>query len=142
MSIAIEQAQIAAEKGEVPVGAVITYNNEIIAKTHNQVERLNDPTAHAEILAIKEASQILNNKTLAGCTLFVTLEPCSMCSGAIVLAKIDTLVFGASDIKTGASGSIYCITHDERLNHQVNIIQGIRENECSEILINFFKNKR
>lgn len=142
MDIALEQASLGEKLGEVPIGAVITFNNDIIAKAYNQVETLKDPTAHAEIIVIKEAAKLLNNKVLNECTLFVTLEPCSMCSGAIVLAKLNTLVYGASDIKTGASGSIYCITHDSRLNHQVNIIQGIREKECSMMLKNYFKNKR
>lgn len=140
------QALLEAEKAlrmrEVPVGAVIVYEGRIVGRGHNQVESLNDPTAHAEIIAITSACATLENKYLKGCTLYVTLEPCSMCAGALVWSKIDRLVFGASDEKAGACGSVLNITQNKNLNHQIEIIQGVMEFDASELLKEFFKNRR
>ena len=142
MRYAIREATIAYEEGEVPVGAVITSGERIIAKAHNQTETLNDPTAHAEILAITSACTALNNKYLHDCTLYVTLEPCPMCTGAMVWAKLDRVVFGASDTNSGACGTVFNLAQQNKLNHQMSVIQGVREFECEELLKNFFEDKR
>jgi tRNA(adenine34) deaminase len=142
MRAAIREAQIAEEKGDVPIGCVIVYNGVIIAKGHNQREQLTDPTAHAEMIAITQAAEYLQSWRLHGCTIYVTLEPCTMCSGAMVLARIDRLVFGCRDPKTGACGSLYNIVRDERLNHRVEITESVLENECSAMLSEFFARRR
>ena len=142
MQAAIRQAYIAQENGDVPVGAVIVHQDKIIAKTYNQRQLLNDPTAHAEILALTSASQYLSSWRLHGCTIYVTLEPCSMCAGALVLARMDRLVFGCHDPKTGACGSIYNIVQDERLNHSLDIRDGVLEDDCSQMLSDFFQQRR
>jgi len=138
MRHALTEAQLALEKNEVPIGAVVVYEDKIIGRGHNQVERLNDPTAHAEIIAIGAASSYLNSWRLTGASLYVTIEPCTMCAGAIVLSRLDRLVFGAKDPKAGACGSLYNIVQDVRLNHRVQIIPYILEQECSQILESFF----
>ena len=142
MQEAIKQAMIAAENDEVPVGAVITHQNKIIAKAYNQVELLKDPTAHAEMIAITQASHSLSSKWLYDCCLYVTLEPCSMCAGAMVLARLQRIYFGATDPKAGACGSIMNIVQHERLNHRIDIQKGIAEELCGELLSNFFKRQR
>ena len=142
MQEAIKQAMIAAENNEVPVGAVVTYQNKIIAKAYNQVELLKDPTAHAEMIAITQASNFLSSKWLPECCLYVTLEPCSMCAGAMVLARLARICFGASDPKAGACGSVVNLVQHEQLNHRVEIQKGIVAEFCSEILTNFFKRQR
>ncbi|MCB9747969.1 MAG: tRNA adenosine(34) deaminase TadA [Candidatus Omnitrophica bacterium] len=142
MQEALKQAKIAFEKDEVPVGAVITHQNQIIAKAHNQVETLNDPTAHAEMIAITQASNSLRSKWLYDCDMYVTLEPCSMCAGALVLARLKRVFFGATDPKTGACGSLYSIVQDPRLNHKVEIIPGILADECAALIRRFFQQKR
>ena len=142
MAVAIEEAEKALLTGDVPIGAVIVRNGVIIAKAHNQVEALKDPTAHCELLAIRSAVAAIGDKQLTDCALYVTLEPCSMCAGAIVLARIAEVVFGASDPKTGACGSLYIIADDDRLNHQAKIIGGIMESECSTPLKQFFNKLR
>ena len=142
MNEAIKQAMIAAENDEVPVGAVITYQNKIIAKAYNQVELLKDPTAHAEMIAITQASNFLSSKWLYECSLYVTLEPCSMCAGAMILARLKKVCFGALDPKAGACGSITNIIQHEKLNHQIEIQKGIAAELCGEILISFFKKQR
>jgi len=142
MQAAIRQAYIAEENGDVPVGTVIVHQGKIIAKAYNQRQLLNDPTAHAEILALTAASQYLSSWRLHGCTIYVTLEPCSMCAGALVLARMDRLVFGCRDPKTGACGSLYNIVQDERLNHSLDIRDGVLENDCSQMLSNFFQQRR
>lgn len=142
MMQALLQAEEAARNGEVPVGAVITYQNRIIAKGYNQVEQLNDPTAHAEIIAITAACNFLESKYLKDCTLYVTLEPCPMCTGALVWSKIDRVVFGASDPKAGACGTIFNLSNNDALNHNFEVIQGILEQDCEHILREFFKKKR
>lgn len=138
MEQAFKEAEKAFRKDELPVGSVIVFENRIIAKGHNQVETLKDPTAHAEILAITAASNYLSSKQLLGCSLYVTLEPCSMCAGAIVLAKIENLFFGAFDNKSGACGSVLNITNHKALNHRLNVTGGILDEKCSEILKSFF----
>lgn len=142
MEQAFREAEIAYEKGEVPIGSVVVLNNTIIGKGHNQTESLQDPTAHAEILAITAAANYLESRRLLDTTLYVTLEPCAMCAGAIVLARIPQLVYGAPDAKAGACGTFYNIVQDKRLNHQVDLISGILENKCSLILSDFFQKLR
>jgi tRNA(adenine34) deaminase len=138
MQHALKEAEKAFEKKEVPIGAVVVFENRIIGKGHNQVETLKDPTAHAEIIAITSAASYLSSKALLGCTVYVTLEPCSMCAGAIVLAKIENLFFGAFDNKSGACGSVLDITNNKSLNHRLNVTGGILDNKCSDLLRSFF----
>jgi len=142
MRHALTEAQLALKKGEVPVGAVVVYEDKIIGRGHNQVESLKDPTAHAEIIAIGAASTYLGSWRLSGASLYVTLEPCAMCAGALVLSRIDRLVFGVKDPKAGACGSLYNIVQDIRLNHQVEIVPYVLEEECSQILQAFFEEVR
>lgn len=142
MRQAIKLAKIAEEKGEVPVGAVVVYKNKIIGRGYNQTEMLHDPTAHAEMIAISAACSTINNKYLADCTLYVTLEPCPMCAGAIVWSKLMRLVFGAIDENAGACGSIFNISTNKKLNHRVETIQGLYELESQELLKDFFNKKR
>ncbi len=138
MEQALRLAERAYNEDEVPVGAVVVKDGGIIGKGYNQIETLQDPTAHAEILAITAAANSLGNKKLDGCTLYVTLEPCPMCAGAIVLAKIPVLVFGAYDPKAGACGTLYNVVEDKRLNHQPHVIPGVLDERCSKILKSFF----
>ncbi|MBI3616922.1 MAG: tRNA adenosine(34) deaminase TadA [Candidatus Omnitrophica bacterium] len=142
MREALKQARIAADNDEVPVGAVIVHENKIIARAHNQVETLKDPTAHAEMIAITQASASLESKWLLGCALYVTLEPCSMCAGALVLARIRRICFGAADPKTGACGSVLDIVGHEPLNHHPEVQGGILEEECGRLVSGFFRRKR
>jgi tRNA(adenine34) deaminase len=142
MKAAIDQAYIALENEDVPVGAVIVHENKIIGKGYNQRHHLNDPTAHAEIIALTAAAEHIGHWRLHGCTIYVTLEPCPMCAGALVLARIDRLVFGCTDPKTGACGSLYNIVQDERLNHRVEITKDVLAEDCATMLQNFFRNKR
>jgi tRNA(adenine34) deaminase len=142
MKSAIDAAMIAEENGDVPIGAVIVHQNQIIAKAYNQREQLNDPTAHAEIIALTQAAAALESWRLNGCTIYVTLEPCPMCAGALVLARIDRLVFGCADPKTGACGSLYNIVQDSRLNHRLEIQSGVLADECSALLTKFFEKRR
>lgn len=142
MSLALKEAERAFAKEEVPVGCIIVYNNRIIAKSYNSVEQLKDPTAHAEMLAITSAVEYLNSKILKGCSMYVTLEPCSMCAGALVLSKIDNLFFGAYDPKSGACGSVLNITNQKQLNHKVNVLGGILDDKCGLLLKAFFEKKR
>ena len=139
---ALKQAQAAAEQKEVPIGAVIAYQGKIIARAHNQRETLADPTAHAEMIALTQAAAYIGNWRLHGCTMYVTLEPCPMCAGALVLARIDRLVYGPADPKAGACESLYKITSDERLNHRVEIIRDFMTEPCRLILQDFFAGKR
>lgn len=142
MRAALAEARAADEADEVPVGAVVVHQGRIIGRGHNQRQMLRDPTAHAEMLALTAAAQHLADWRLAGCTLVVTLEPCAMCAGAIVLARIERLVFGADDPKAGACGSLYTLTEDPRSNHQVAVTRGVLEDECSAILQGFFARQR
>lgn len=142
MEEALKEAKLAFSKKEVPIGAVVVYEDQVIGRGHNQIESLNDATAHAEILAITAASNALSSWRLSGCTLYVTVEPCVMCAGAISLARMDRVVFGAFDPKKGATGSLYNIVKDDRLNHRVEVTSGILEEECSQILTLFFEEIR
>lgn len=142
MKEALKLAEQAFIQDEVPVGAVVVHNNIVVGKGFNQVEMLNDPTAHAEILAISSACSTLNQKYLHDCTLYVTLEPCVMCAGAIVWAKTDRVVFGAMDAKAGGCGSVFNISSNKQLNHQVEVIQGVMEKPAEELLKRFFEQRR
>lgn len=142
MARAFMLAEQAFDEREVPVGAVVVHNERIVGKGYNQVQRLNDPTAHAEMLAISAACETLGEKYLNECTLYVTLEPCPMCSGAAVWSKLKTVVFGATDAKAGGCGSVFNIASNQKLNHQVEVIQGIMEPECEHLLKAFFKERR
>jgi len=142
MRAALAQAQAAAEQNEVPIGAVIVHQDRIIARAHNQRQTLTDPTAHAEMIALTQAAAYLGDWRLQGCTIYVTLEPCAMCAGALVQARIDRLVYGPADPKAGACETLYRIVHDERLNHRVEVITGIMEEPCRQILQKFFTRKR
>jgi tRNA(adenine34) deaminase len=142
MQIAIKEAQIAEENDDVPIGAIIVYENQIIGRAYNQREQLQDPTAHAEIIALTQAAAFLESWRLHGCTMYVTLEPCPMCAGALVLARIDRLVYGCDDPKTGAVRSLYNIVTDQRLNHTIDVTTGVLAEECSELLQHFFRRRR
>jgi tRNA(adenine34) deaminase len=142
MQYALREAEKAYEKEEIPIGAVVVFENRIIGKGHNQVETLKDPTAHAEIIAITSAAAYLSSKILLGCSLYVTLEPCVMCAGAIVLAKIESLYFGAFDNKSGACGSVLNITNNNDLNHALSVTGGILDEKCGDILKSFFEVRR
>lgn len=142
MRLALEEASLAYDEGEVPVGAVLVKDGEVIAKAHNQRETSKDPTGHAEIIALRYGSKEEKSWRLTDSTLYVTKEPCIMCAGAMVNARLDRLVFGCRDEKSGAVDSLYNILSDKRLNHQVEVVAGILEVECSEILERFFQNRR
>jgi tRNA(adenine34) deaminase len=142
MKIALEEAREAYRCGEVPVGAVLVYEGNILARAHNSSITNNDPSAHAEMLALRQAGEKIGNYRLAGAELYVTLEPCVMCAGAIIQARLARVIFGARDPKCGAVGSLYNILTDERLNHQVEITEGILREDCGEILSRFFQQKR
>jgi tRNA(adenine34) deaminase len=142
MQIALDEAQKAFAADEVPVGAVVVSEGIILARAYNSPITNNDPSAHAEMLALRKAADALGNYRLKGASLYVTLEPCVMCAGAIVQARLSRLIFGARDPKSGAIVSLYDILKDERLNHQVEITEGILRDECGEILSRFFRQKR
>lgn len=135
-------AEQAYDEKEIPVGAVVVHNGRIIGKGYNQTERLNDPTAHAEMVAVSAACSTLGQKYLTGCTLYVTLEPCPMCAGALVWSKLETVVIGAWDAKAGACGSVFNLAANKKLNHSVNVIQGYMEQDCEWILRQFFRERR
>ncbi len=142
MSLALDEANQAFDEAEVPIGAVIVSEGRIIASAHNQREQLHDPTAHAEMIAITQAAEALQSWRLEGCTLYATLEPCSMCAGAIVQARIPTVVYGASDSKAGAVRSLFRLLDDPRLNHRCEIVAGVLAQPCGEILTRFFEHQR
>lgn len=142
MTEAILEAEKAASMGEVPIGAVIVLNDQIIARAHNLRETTQNAITHAEMLAIQQACKQVGSWRLEGAELYVTLEPCPMCSGAIVLSRIEKVVYGATDPKAGCAGTLMNLLQDHRLNHQSDVIQGVLENECSSLLTNFFKNLR
>jgi len=142
MQLALREAQRAYDAGDVPVGAVVVRGEHILGRGHNQVERLSDPTAHAEILAITAACATTGQKWLEDATLYVTLEPCAMCAGAAVLSRVERIVFGAMDEKAGAVSTLYNIPQDTRLNHYVDVIAGVEEESCSSILTTFFRKRR
>lgn len=139
---ALREAERAMDNGEVPVGAVVVLGETIVGRGHNHVERLGDPTAHAEMIAITAACETVGQKYLDKCTLYVTLEPCPMCAGAMVLSKLGKLVFGAMDEKAGSASTLYNITDDKRLNHRVEVIGGIEAERSAELLKSFFVAKR
>ena len=142
MEAAIVEARGAAESGEVPIGAVVVHGGEIIAHGQNSVIRTSDPTAHAEIVALRQAAQTLGNYRLNGCTLYVTLEPCAMCAGAMIHARLDRLVFATPDPKAGACGSVLSVINHPQLNHQMQVEQGILADEAAELLRGFFRDRR
>ena len=142
MRLALAEAERAAEAGEVPVGAVVVKGGQVVGRGHNQTERLGDPTAHAEMLAISAACETLGTKVLTGCTLYVTLEPCPMCAGATVLGRLSRLVYGAFDAKAGAASTLYHIPQDPRLNHQVETISGVEADTSADLLRAFFRARR
>jgi tRNA(adenine34) deaminase len=143
MKRALELAAEAQAKGDVPIGAlVVDIDGKIVSEAYNEREIFQDPTAHAEVLALQRASKKTGSWRLSGCTLIVTLEPCVMCAGALSLSRIDRIVFGAKDPKAGATGSLYSIHDDARLNHKIEIVEGVMGEECSEALRSFFRSKR
>jgi tRNA(adenine34) deaminase len=142
MSVALEEARVALSHGDVPIGAVVVVGGEIIARRHNERERARDPTAHAEVLALRDAASRLGGWRLGTATLVVTLEPCPMCAGAVVAARLERLVFGAPDLKGGACGSLYNLCADPRLNHEVPVTAGLMAGACRELLVNFFSERR
>ena len=142
MRLALEEARAAGAEGDVPVGAVVVRGDEVVGRAGNAREREQDPTAHAEILALRQAARAIGNWHLEGCTLYVTLEPCAMCAGALVLARLDRLVLGAPDPKAGFAGSLGDIVRDGRLNHEVEVTVGVLAEECGEVLRAFFAERR
>jgi len=142
MRLAIDAAHIAEENGDVPIGAVIVYQDQVIGRAYNQREQLTDPTAHAEIVALTQAATFMETWRLHGCTIYVTLEPCPMCAGALVLGRLDRLVYGCDDPKAGACGSLYDIVRDERLNHRLEVSAGILAHDCAVLLQTFFRARR
>ena len=142
MQVALQQAQLASESGDVPVGAVVVYDGQIIAARHNEREATGDPTAHAEILAIRDAATALGRWRLNDCTLVVTLEPCVMCAGALINSRIETLVYATADLKGGATSSLYNVCSDPRLNHNPIVKHGVCEREATQLLKEFFAQKR
>lgn len=139
---ALQEAEKASDKNEVPIGAVVVHKNQIIGRGHNQVEMLNDPTAHAEMIAITAASNHLNNWRLNECDIFVTVEPCLMCTGALISSRINSLYFSVFDPKFGACGSVYNICEEKKLNHRINVFSGIYSQESENLLKNFFEKLR
>lgn len=142
MKEALKEAHLAASLGEVPVGAVVVRDGEILARGYNLTETNHDPTAHAEILAIREAAEKLGGWRLPGCEMYVTCEPCSMCAGALVWSRMERLFIGTMDPKAGACGSLYDIVEDPRLNHAISVERGILQEECSEVMRSFFRDLR
>jgi tRNA(adenine34) deaminase len=142
MGEAMKEARMAAEEDEVPVGCVIVSEDRVIGRGHNRVEALQDPTAHAEVIAIGSAARSLNSRRLTGCTLYVNIEPCSMCAGAVVLSRMSRLVYGARDPKGGACGSVLDIVGNPDLNHRVEVVGRVLEEECRGIIQKYFEKKR
>ena len=142
MGLALDEAAAAVAHGDVPVGAVVLRDGEVIAKRHNERERRGDPTAHAEVLALRDAAEVVGGWRLDGTTLVVTLEPCTMCAGALVSARVDQVVFGAADPKGGACGSLYNLGSDPRLNHEFRVVAGLRGDEAAGLLTAFFDDRR
>jgi tRNA(adenine34) deaminase len=142
MGLALDEAAAAVRHGDVPVGAVVLRDGEVIAQRHNERERTGDPTAHAEVLALRDAAEVAGTWHLEGTTLVVTLEPCPMCAGALLGARVDQVVFGAADPKAGACGSLYNLCVDPRLNHEVEVVAGVRSDEAAALLTDFFGERR
>lgn len=142
MRMALDEARLAAEEGEVPIGAVVVHEDKVIARAHNRRETDRDPSAHAEFSAMCEAARVLDRWRLTGCTVYVTLEPCLMCAGLMVNARIDRCVYGAPDPKGGALGTLFDVSHDERLNHEFEVTSGVLADECATELRSFFRARR
>lgn len=142
MDEALAEARAAEAHDDVPVGAVVVRDGQIIARAHNERERRQDPTAHAEMLAVRAAAEVVGSWRLERCVLYVSLEPCAMCAGAVVLARVPVLVYGATDPKAGAVGSLMDLARDERLNHRATVVGGIRADECAGVLTRFFHRRR
>jgi tRNA(adenine34) deaminase len=142
MRLALEEARRAASWGDVPVGAVVARGDEVLGRAGNQREHRNDPTAHAEVLALRQASEVIGSWRLEGCDVVVTLEPCAMCAGAMVLARIDRIVFGAADPKAGFAGSLGDLVRDARLNHRLDVTTGVLEEDAADVLKAFFRDRR
>jgi tRNA(adenine34) deaminase len=142
MGVALREAKKAADRGEVPIGALVVRDGSVLGRGHNLRESRHDPSAHAELLAIRQASRRTGNWRLKGASLYVTLEPCIMCMGAILLARLERVIFGCFDPKGGAAGSLYDLSDDCRLNHRLTLVSGIREEECSSLLSDFFSELR
>jgi tRNA(adenine34) deaminase len=142
LQLALDEAIAAGRSGEVPVGAIIVQGDLVLARAQNRVLRDNDPTAHAEVVALRAAGQTLGNHRLNGCTMFVTLEPCSMCAGALVHARVDRVVYATADPKAGAAGSVLSVINHPRLNHQMKLDSGLLAEESSELLRAFFRERR
>ena len=142
MKVALQEAERAFDQDEVPIGAVIVHKGRIIGRGHNMVEQLNDPTAHAEMIAITAACETLGSKYLDQCTLYVTIEPCPMCAGAMMWSKLGRLVFGAFEEKTGSAGSIYNIVQDPRLNHYIDVVSGVEMERAGGLMKDFFRQRR
>ena len=142
MQAALDEARLAAEAGEVPIGAVVVHQGKIIGRGQNSLLRNLDPTAHAEIIAMRDAARAVGNYRLLGCTLYVTLEPCAMCAGAMIHARLDRMVYAASDPKAGACGSVLCVLNHPQLNHQMQVVQGMAADESAEMLRAFFRVRR
>jgi tRNA(adenine34) deaminase len=142
MRLALEQAFLAMQAGEVPIGALVIKDGEVIGLGHNRTLADNDPTAHAEIIALRHAAARVGNHRLAGCVMFATLEPCAMCAGALIHARLSRLVYGAGDPKAGAAGSVLQVLNHPRLNHKMAVTSGVLEDECSQVLQRFFREKR
>jgi tRNA(adenine34) deaminase len=142
MQAALDEARLASEAGEVPIGAVVVHQGKIIGRGQNSLLRNLDPTAHAEIIAMRDAAKAIGNYRLLGCTLYVTLEPCAMCAGAMIHARLDRMVYAASDPKAGACGSVLAVLNHPQLNHQMHVEQGIAAEESSEMLRAFFRDRR
>lgn len=142
MRVALEEAALAATEGEVPIGACVAFEGQVIARAHNRRELDRDPSAHAEFRAMEEASRVLGRWRLTGCTVYVTLEPCLMCAGLMVNARVDRCVYGAADPKGGALGTLYDVSHDPRLNHEFAVTAGVLEGECAQVLRDFFRARR
>ncbi len=142
MGMALEEARRAADEGEVPIGAVVVCDDEVVGRAHNRREGDADPSAHAEFRALLAAARALGRWRLTGCTVYVTLEPCLMCAGLMVNSRIDRCVYGAADPKGGAVGTLYDISHDARLNHEFEVTSGVRAQECADLLRSFFRERR
>ena len=142
MAFALDEARAAAKHGDVPVGAVVVVDGQVVARRHNERQLTGDPTAHAELLAVRDAAQAIGSWRLDGATVVVTLEPCPMCAGALQQARVARVVFGAADLKTGACGSLYNLGTDPRLNHEFEIIHNVRADECAALLTDFFASRR
>ena len=142
MRLALQEAEAARDEGEVPIGAVVVRDERVIASAHNQREQLRDPTAHAEMIAITQAAEAVGDWRLTDCSLYVTLEPCPMCAGAIVLARLPLVIYGTDDPKGGAVRTLYNMLDDPRLNHRAEVVSGVMQAECAQVLTDFFRQQR